>query len=234
MTPTQDLTLAGLVHDLRNVFETLGDAAEALSGDPKWARTAAAISRAVERGQRIAASFEESAQTFDLDGIVRNATQATLDFRAASHLPELRFETGIEPGIRLAGQPGAWERVLVNLFVNAAHAMPEGGDIAIRARRTGGFVELAVSDTGPGIAPSILPELFKPGFSTRRAHSGLGLSIVDSIVRAHGGTVEAGNREDRRGARFTIRIPDSQAAIPLEPHPVAVEGLPDSRVDECA
>jgi signal transduction histidine kinase len=102
--------------------------------------------------------------------------------------------------------------VLVNLFLNSAQAMKQGGEIQVRARRTGGSVEIVVADEGPGIPPEILPEIFKPHFSTkssrRSAFKGLGLHIVESVVSQNGGTVSAGNRAQTSGAEFTIRLPE--------------------------
>ncbi|MCX6599152.1 MAG: HAMP domain-containing sensor histidine kinase [Acidobacteria bacterium] len=227
-----DLTLAGLVHDLRNVFETLGEAADLLAGDERWAKLAATIERASEQGRRITESFRESARSFDFELILDNAIQSIHDFQLTGQHAPLEFHCHIEPGIRLAGRPGAWERVLVNLFLNAAHAMPQGGDVEVLASRSPGGIEIVVRDSGPGIPADILDRLFTPGFSTRHAHSGLGLSIVESIVSQHGGTVQAGNRIPGPGAEFVLRTPDLQIAVANQPHAVAGEGFADAGVDE--
>lgn len=209
---SQDFTLAALLHDLKNVFETIGDAAELLADDPRWDHVAGAINRAVDRGQRLANSFQEAAGTFELDAILANAIQSTLDFLLTSRTPALDFVRNVEPGIRLAGQPASWERVFVNLFLNSARAMRKGGTIEITAARHADHVEILVSDTGPGIPAEILGQVFRRGFSTDRSRTGLGLSIVEAIVREHGGEVMAGNR-DGGGARIAIRVPDLQIAV---------------------
>jgi two-component system NtrC family sensor kinase len=210
---SQDFTLAALVHDLKNVFETIGDAAELLAEDPQWSHVAGAINRAVERGQRIANSFQEAADTFELEAILANAIQSTLDFLLTSRTPALEFVRHIEPGIRLGGRPASWERVFVNLFLNSARAMRKGGTIEISARRHQDNIEIVVCDTGPGIPEDILGQVFRRGFSTDRSRTGLGLSIVEAIVREQGGEVMAGNREGG-GARIAIRVPDLQVAVP--------------------
>lgn len=209
---SQDFTLAALVHDLKNVFETIGDAAELLAGDPQWTHVAGAIDRAVERGQRIANSFQEAAGTFELDAILSNAIQSTQDFLLTSRTPALEFVRDVEPGIRLAGRPASWERVFVNLFLNSARVMRKGGTIEISASRQDDRVEIVVCDTGPGIPDEILSQVFRRGFSTDRSRTGLGLSIVEAIVREHGGEVMAGNRAGG-GARIAIRVPDLQVAV---------------------
>jgi signal transduction histidine kinase len=210
---SQDFTLAALVHDLKNVFETIGDAAELLSDDPKWSHVAGAIDRAVEHGQRIANSFQEAAGTFELDSILGNAIQSTHDFLLTSRAPALDFVRNVEPGIRLAGRPASWERVFVNLFLNSARVMRKGGTIEIGATRREDSIEILVTDTGPGIPNEILSQVFRRGFSTDRSRTGMGLSIVEAIVREHGGEVVAGNRADGSGARIAIRIPDLQVAV---------------------
>jgi signal transduction histidine kinase len=68
-----------------------------------------------------------------------------------------------------------------------------------------------VIDTGPGIPKRVLPQIFKPFFSTKHKGSGLGLAICDRIVREHGGTIEAVNGGDC-GARFCVRLPIAGAA----------------------
>jgi len=227
----QDLTIAGLVHDLKNVFETLGEAADLLSTDPHWISLAGAINRAVEQGRRITASFQESARSLEIQSILENSIECTKDFLLTTHRPPLEFFCQLEPGLRLAGKPGAWERVFVNLFLNAAQAMPEGGKLEITTRRKENQIEMVVSDSGPGIPQENIEQVFHPGFSTRHLHTGLGLTIVHSIVQAHGGRITAENGE-AGGARFTILTPALQISIPQELHPTSGEGIPETGINQ--
>src|SRR5262249_20339757 len=112
-------------------------------------------------------------------------------------------------GIELPGN-WAWERVLINLFLNALDAMREGGTIHVEARREPDATRLVVRDTGSGIAPEILPHIFEPRVSTK-ASSGIGLHVVRTIVNQGGGRVDARNREDGPGAEFTIVVPVTRA-----------------------
>jgi signal transduction histidine kinase len=85
-------------------------------------------------------------------------------------------------------------------------AMPEGGTIYVSARQNHGHAEIVVRDEGEGIAPEILADLFRPHVSTK-ARGGLGLHIVETIVKQDDGQVRAANRADGRGAEFIITLP---------------------------
>jgi len=182
MKPTDDLTLPGLVHDLNNVLQTLVDAADLLSGDPRWTKLSAAILRSVERGKKIGASMQASgASRTPFESILANAIAFVEDSLIAGRGPEIAFECDVERGILLGGN-WAWERVLINLFLNAMRAMPAGGTIQVRARRKGECNEIVVSDEGSGIPPEILERLFHPHISGNGS-SGLGLHIVETVVK---------------------------------------------------
>jgi signal transduction histidine kinase len=212
MKTREDLTLSGLVHDLNNVFQTLVDAADLLAGDPRYAKLSAAILRSVERGKNIAAGLQSgNGAGTPFEQILANAIAFVEDSVAAGRGPEIAFACDVEPGIELGGH-WAWERVLINLFLNAMRAMPGGGTIQVHARCIGGQVEIVVRDEGSGIAPGLLEHLFLPHVST--GSSGLGLHIVETIVQQEGGYVRAANRSDSQGAEFTITLPSRPQAIP--------------------
>ena len=212
MKTREDLTLSGLVHDLNNVFQTLVDAADVLSGDPRYAKLSAAILRSVERGKNIAAGIQTgNGAGTPFEQILANAIAFVEDSVAAGRGPEIGFSCEVEPGIDLGGH-WAWERVLINLFLNSMNAMPAGGTIQVRARRTEGQIEIVVRDEGSGIAPAVLDHLFLPHVST--GSSGLGLHIVETIVKQNGGCVRAANRGDTHGAEFIITLPSKVQALP--------------------
>ena len=107
----------------------------------------------------------------------------------------------------IEADPYRLRQVLANLVSNALNQMPDGGELRITAYGEAGWVTVEVADTGPGIPPDRLEQVFqrfvKAGDSTG---TGLGLSIARDLVEAHGGTLQAGNR-DGGGALFTIRLP---------------------------
>ena len=206
MENTTDLTLPCLVHDLNNVFQTLVEAADLLSTDPRWASLSAAILRSVERGKGITTSLQAGgASPATLDTIVSNAISFVEDSLIAGRGPKIRFTVDIDPRIELR-RNWAWERVLINLFSNAVRAMPRGGVIHVRALKHDDEIEIVVRDDGPGIAPEILDDIFKPHVSTKES-GGLGLHIVATIVKQEDGHVRAANCAGGRGAEFTITVP---------------------------
>jgi signal transduction histidine kinase len=201
-----DLTLPCLVHDLNNVFQTLVEAADLLSSDPRWASLSAVIFRSVERGKGITASLEATEHSgASFDSILGNAISFVEDSLIAGRGPAIRFQCEIESGLELR-RNWAWERVLVNLFSNSVRAMPEGGVIQVQARRLSTRIEIVVRDEGGGIAPELLRDIFKPHVSTKSS-GGLGLHIVQTIVEQARGEVRAENRADGQGAEFTICVP---------------------------
>jgi len=105
-----------------------------------------------------------------------------------------------------------FEQVVFNLLDNAAKYTPAGSQISIRAGREDGTVGLQILDEGDGIPSTDLERIFDKFYRVhaadrKRAGTGLGLAICRGFVEAMGGKIVAANREDRRGAVFTIKLP---------------------------
>jgi len=102
--------------------------------------------------------------------------------------------------------------VLVNLLVNAIHAMESsGGSLRLATRDAGDAVEISVADSGPGLPPELLAQLFQPFVTRKREGTGLGLWISRGIVERYGGDIVATNRPEG-GALFTLRLKAEAAA----------------------
>jgi len=195
-----ELTLEGLIHDLNNVFQTIGESADALASDPKWEKLAQTLQRSVDRGKRITHSIlETNRSATELTPVLENAIQFCLDYLECANGPKIEFVDDTDSDFRLKGDAAQWERVLVNLFLNSAQAGAK--KIRVQARNN----EIVVSDDGPGIAPELLPRIFQPRVSTKSIISGLGLYVVQSIVEQNGGSVSAANGPNG-GAVFRIRV----------------------------
>ncbi len=107
--------------------------------------------------------------------------------------------------LALADRPKLRQAVF-NLMKNAAEAAGPAGDVRVRIGASGEVVELAVADTGPGIAPEARGRIFEPFFTTKPTGTGLGLAVSRAIARAHGGDIDVRNG-DAGGAVFTLRLP---------------------------
>lgn len=143
---------------------------------------------------------------------VRRAAKMTAAHKTELDIPDL-------PMLKL--DPVLFEQVLFNLLDNCAKYAPAGSTIRIQGWRDNGQVAVQVMDEGPGIPPNDLERVFDTFYRVRkgdrvRAGTGLGLSICRGFVEAMGGTIAAGNRTDRSGAVFTIRLPVPAGAPKLE------------------
>lgn len=110
----------------------------------------------------------------------------------------------------LSADAAQLRQVLLNLFVNALHAMPNGGQLSVRACEHGSEVLIEVRDTGSGIPPELQTRIFKPFFTTRPGGSGLGLAVCAQVVRDHGGRIEV--RSQPGDTRFLVHWPQHAAA----------------------
>ena len=124
----------------------------------------------------------------------------------------VRLEVDIPGDIPpLRGDLRNLQQVFMNLLLNAMHAMPGGGAIAIRAREAEGMVRIDVEDQGTGIDPEVIQNIFEPFFTTKEVGkgTGLGLSVTYSIVQRHGGRMEV-KSEPGKGSVFSVYIPESE------------------------
>lgn len=107
---------------------------------------------------------------------------------------------------RIKGDANQLRQAFYNLARNAMQAMPSGGKLTVRCSSDDNFVMLSVSDSGCGIKPENMQKIFRPFFTTKNAGTGLGLMIVERIVREHGGSLAVDSRENV-GTTFTISLP---------------------------
>jgi signal transduction histidine kinase len=126
---------------------------------------------------------------------------------------DVRLELGKLPLVECA--PAQIDQVFLNLIVNAAQAMPEGkmGLIDIRTDCNDKLVWIEVKDNGPGIPPDVLKKIFDPFFTTKDpgTGTGLGLSVSQSIIQQHGGTLTVDSTVGV-GTTFKITLPIKRPA----------------------
>lgn len=120
---------------------------------------------------------------------------------------ESRYETLLHP-VHVHADPDQMSQVFLNLFINAIHAMPDGGTLRISLEQADSHVKAVIADTGHGISKEDLPRIFHPFFTTKEVGkgTGLGLTVVYNIVQEHGGSI-AVDSEPGKGTTFTITLP---------------------------
>lgn len=207
---------AGFAHDLGNPLASLSTELELLEGEddlPRFRESLGVLRRQVSRMSRtlremvdfarrrrdevtdvsIALAAEDSARLVCHDPRWKKV-QLVLD--VPSDLPSVRM---VEDHLVL---------VLVNLMLNAADAMPNGGSLTVSARRRGATVELRVRDTGVGMSPEVLAKATTPLFTTKAQGrgTGLGLAVTSSILKSVGGSLRIDSTEGI-GTEVTIELP---------------------------
>jgi signal transduction histidine kinase len=121
----------------------------------------------------------------------------------------IQVEKSLEPVPSIEGDSERLQQLFLNLFLNAADAMPEGGELGVSLTRVDEHeVEIRISDTGVGIPESALEHIFEPFFTTKSAGEGygLGLMVAKGIVGDHGGTIEVSSAPSE-GTAFVLRFP---------------------------
>lgn len=230
---------AGIAHDFNNLLSIIRMSNKLIErespGRPEVREEIQAIERAVQQGKTVVHSML---------GFTRDSAEAVGDFQVAEvvddAMPMLtrQFLSGIVLTLQMApglppvrGSRNRLQQILLNLIVNAAEAMQGEGNLGlqVRARSAGpatfvlrpppapSYVELAVSDSGPGIPPDLLPRIFEPFFTTKVAGThrgtGLGLSMVYSIAE-HDGLGISVETAPGQGATFRILLPVPPPASP--------------------
>jgi PAS domain S-box-containing protein len=158
----------------------------------------------------------------NLEKIVRTAIESIL---LSAQIKEIEIIDKIEPNTETVyADPHRLQQVLWNLLSNAMKFTPKGGQISVSLRKLDNQLEVSLKDTGIGIKPELLARIFdrfrQADSTTTRKHGGLGLglAIVQHLIEAHGGTVEAFSDGEGAGSTFSFRLPViSQSAMPEIP-----------------
>ncbi len=148
--------------------------------------------------------------TLEVSKIVANAAEV-----ASPLIEERRHQLTleVEEGLAVTGDAARLQQVIVNLLTNAAKYTDPGGSIAVRAARSGEQAVIRVEDNGIGIPASVLPHVFERFYQGPRDQSraqgglGLGLAIVQNIVRLHRGEVVARSAGPEKGSEFVVCLP---------------------------
>ncbi|HSA95930.1 MAG TPA: ATP-binding protein [Acidobacteriota bacterium] len=234
--------LAMLSHELRNPLTPIRNSLfildRAVPGGEQAERAKAVLDRQVGQLARLVddlldvtrisrGKIKIQPEPVELAGLVHRTVEDHRSQFAAAGI-ELVLELAEKP-LWLDGDPSRIAQAVGNLLQNASKFADRGGRVALTVEENaaGNLAVIRVRDTGIGIAPDVLPQLFQPfmqGQSTldrSRGGLGLGLALVKGLIELHGGTVEARSEGIGKGAEFTLRLP--LAPRPAMPEPV----LPD-------
>ena len=223
---TRTRMLGDLAHELRTPLATLDGYLEAILDGVQRADEAT-ITLLREQVARLSRLGEDIALVTTAEEgrlIMHRREVAVTDLLAAAHAEAqaryLERGVGLELAVsaaaaraRVDADPDRLAQVLTNLLDNALRHTPAGGRVVMSADQQGATVVLQVADNGAGIAAEHLPHLFdrfyRADTARDRVHggSGIGLAIVDSIVRAHNGKVTATSEGPGQGATFTVTLP---------------------------
>jgi len=223
---------AGVAHEIRNPLASISGSIQVLNDSLSKEqahvnkRLMEIVLREVDRLNHLVSDFLQFArpqqakvEEFDLNRLIKDTLYLCQTSQRWSQ--ELEVETAFHGPLKINSDPQQLKQVFWNVFMNACEAMPNGGTVRVSTDREGsspgsknakGTVRIKVEDTGPGIDPSVIQDMFKPFSTAKKDGSGLGLAIVKKIVENLGGEVSGYNLQSG-GAAISIVLP------------VSVEGL---------
>ncbi len=235
---------ATVAHEFNNVLmgiQPFADILVKLGVDhPRIESAARQISLSVNRGKRITQEILRFTQPADLElQAVELSNWLSLlqeQFRSLAG-GELSLDyTPCTEELWLLIDPGQLQQVLANLIINARDACPAGGTISLDVQPetaaqwpqydlpdAPAFVRVSVGDSGSGIPPNLMDQIFEPLFTTKRSGTGLGLAVVRQVIARHGGNIFA-ESEPGKGATFHI-------FLPLGPRNLAAIAAPEKVVE---
>ncbi|MBN1440409.1 MAG: GAF domain-containing protein [Anaerolineales bacterium] len=217
--------MASVSHELNNPLQAIQNALFLLKNERKISAQAKQdLAIVLAETERMAAMLDRLRTTYkasrseDFRPVEVNAVIEDVHALLATHLRHAKVEFDFAPGPGLPAVNGIRDQirqVILNLFINAVDAMPEGGRLAVSTADLPGETEvlISVADTGQGIDPAIQPHLFETFITGKEDGTGLGLAISQEIVSKHQGRIRAENRPEG-GAVFRIWLPYAKGGQP--------------------
>ncbi|HSE58111.1 MAG TPA: ATP-binding protein [Nitrospiraceae bacterium] len=208
--------LAALAHDLRNPLGVIRSSAQIILDrhrpEPVKEEVARYVIDEVDRLThrindflRYARQKPPEPELVSADALLRDALH---QWKAQGGQERIRVDLRLAPDLpSISVDPHQVKEALVNLFMNASEAMPDGGTLTVGTRRAAsGSVELTVADTGVGMSEANLRRIFEPFFTTKEFGTGLGLTNVKRLVEDNGGTLQVASKEGA-GTEFVLYFP---------------------------
>jgi signal transduction histidine kinase len=215
----------GLAHEIRNPLSTLKMNVQLLQEDLReLPADAPAVGRSLRRAETMKAEIdrlsnildgflrfvtrhEPNLQAIDLNAVIRQSVDF---FEPQASAQNVQLATVLADGPLTARiDADRIKQAVFNLLLNAVQAMPTGGDLTVRTRRSDtGRLQIVVADTGTGIAAEHRERIFDAYYSTKKGGSGLGLAMTARIVDEHNGTIDVQSTVGS-GTTFTIELPQA-------------------------
>jgi PAS domain S-box-containing protein len=213
-------TVTHIAHEIKNPLLIIGGFARQLlkanALDDKARQKLTIITEEVARLEGMVAEMRDfvrppAAQKTpgDLAALVNQVLDFFQDNFQENHIQAHRREEGTLPPVLF--DPQQIRQVLINLLKNAVEAMPHGGELTVTTRVNGPHGEVSIADTGEGMTPEVLANVFQPYYTTKGKGTGLGLAICKFIVKEqHGGDLLVASTPGQ-GSTFTIQLPLPEA-----------------------
>ena len=209
----------GLAHEIKNPLSTIKvnlkliteDVIDARQQDQRWFRKIEVVEKETERLEQILDDFLRyigKAEVRPCKVDINELLVEMIDFylpQAQARKITLR-QSPAEESLFCDIDSDMIKQVILNLFINAQQAMPDGGELIVRTGIKAGNAVIEISDTGLGIEPEKLDKIFEAYYTTRPGGSGLGLPTARKIIEAHKGTMTA-TSQPGTGTSFCIELP---------------------------
>jgi len=206
--------LAGMVgHDLRNPLTSINGAAyyvkKRLSSkiDGKVREMLDLIGKNIVYSNKIINDLLDYSREVKLDLTGSNPKLIVKEALSLVEIPKNVQVIDLTEGkLKIKVDTAKMKRAFVNILKNAVEAMPEGGTLTTKSRKSDGNLEFVFSDTGVGISKKTMEKLWTPLFTTKAKGMGFGLAICKRIIEAHGGSISVKSSRGK-GTTFTVTIP---------------------------
>jgi signal transduction histidine kinase len=210
---------AGMAHEIRNPLNSISLFVQLIKEGLDDQEKLEYVEKILKEVDRVDATLRNLLDTakrpryelteVDVEKLIRQALEEFLP-QTDSLKIKVTFTSDGSPMLR--ADPSELEQIFTNLFLNAIHEMPAGGELKVSLRNEGENLGILVSDSGKGIRKENLPNIFDPFFTTKSRGTGLGLSVVLRIVNNYGGKIEVAHTDDK-GTTFLVRLPVSNPIL---------------------
>jgi two-component system sensor histidine kinase PilS (NtrC family) len=205
---------ARMAHEIRNPLAALCGSVQLLSSAPQVSdhdsRLLEIVTREAERLDVLISEFLMYARPappqLERIAVQRYIDEEFLFLSNDPHFSNISLVNQVVGAIEISADPDQFHQVIVNLFRNAADAMPDGGTLCVESCCSAAAVRLSITDTGTGISENAVQHLFEPFWTTKATGTGLGLAISYRIIEAHGGNLIVESPASG-GCRFVISLP---------------------------